>query len=227
MDGETLDNTNNATDAAGTTENQGESQKYYTQEEFDKHMSGMRKALETKFEKKFSELGDIEELKQLKQTAEKQRHEEAMKKGEFEKVLQEMAQKKDAEIQKRDSVIKEYKVNTPLLEAAAKFKAVAPEQVKSLLQSNVRLGDGGEVEVVDSNGTTRYNDTGSPLSVNDLVQEFLTANPHFVSSGPSNSNTKSNDGTNVAKNGFDVSKLDFKNPNDRERYRKAKQDGLI
>lgn len=228
MDGETLDQKTQATDATGTTENQAaESTRYYTQEEFDKHMAGMRKALEQKFEKKFSELGDIEELKQLKATAEKQRHEEAMKKGEFEKILQEMAQKKDAEIQKRDSVIKEYKVNTPLLEAAAKFKAVAPEQVKSLLQSNVRLGDGGEVEVVDANGVVRYNDSGAPLSVADLVQEFLTANPHFVSSGPSNANTKSNDGVNVAKGKFDVSKLDFKNPNDRQRYREAKQNGLI
>lgn len=227
MDGETLVNSNNATDASGTTENQAESQKYYTQEEFDKHMSGMRKALETKFEKKFSELGDIEELRQLKATAEKQRQEESLKKGEFEKVLQEMAQKKDAEIQKRDSIIKEYKVNTPLLEAAAKFKAVAPEQVKSLLQQNVRLGDGGEVEVVDSSGTVRYNDSGSPLSVNDLVQEFLTANPHFVSSGPSNANTKSNDGASVAKGSFDISKLDFKNPNDRQRYKEAKENGLI
>ncbi len=227
MDGNTLEQKNYATDASGTTENQGESQKYYTQEEFDKHMSGMRKALETRFEKRFADLGDIDELKQLKQNAERQRHEEAMKKGEFEKVLQEMAQKKDAEILKRDSIIKEYKVNTPLLEAAAKHRAVAPEQVKSLLQTNVRLGDGGEVEVVDSNGITRYNDTGAPLSVNDLVQEFLTANPHFVSSGPSNANTKSNDGTNVAKNSFDISKLDFKNPNDRQRYREAKQNGLI
>jgi hypothetical protein len=226
MDGQSLEQ-NQATDATGTTENQaGESARYYTQEEFDKHMAGMRKAIESKFQKQFAELGDIDELKQIKASAEKQRQEEAMKKGEFEKVLQEMAQKKDAEIQKRDSIIKEYKVNTPLLEAAARFKAVAPEQVKSLLQTNVRLGSDGEVEVVDSSGTVRYNDSGAPLSVNDLVQEFLTANPHFVSSGPSNSNTKSNDGAKMAGK-FDVSKLDFKNPADRQRYKEAKAQGLV
>lgn len=225
MDGNTLDKSS-ATDAASQENQATGSEKYYTQEDFDKHMAGMRKAMESKFQRQLSDLGDIEELKQLKANAEKAKTEESLKKGDFEKVLQEMAQKKDSEIQKRDQVIKEYKVNTPLLEAAAKNKAVAPEQVKSLLQSNVRLGDSGEVEVVDANGVIRYNDSGAPLSVDDLVQEFLTNNPHFVSSGPSSSNTKSNDGSKMSGK-FDLSKLDFKNPADRERYKEAKAQGLI
>lgn len=224
MDGEHMEN-NQATEATNTQEYSSE--RYYTQEEFDKHMAGMRKALEQKFEKRFAELGDLDELKQLKANAEKQKHEEAMKKGEFEKVLQEMAAKKDSEIQKRDSVIKEYKVNTPLIEAAARYKAVAPEQVKSLLQSNVRLGSDGEVEVIGSDGSVRYSDSGAPMTVDNLVQEFLSANPHFVSAGPSNTNSRSNDGAKAVKGEFDLTKLDMKNPADRKRYREAKEQGLI
>lgn len=226
MDGEnTLENTQ-ATEANTAQETAAET-RYYTQEEFDKHMAGMRKALEQKFEKRFAELGDIDELKQLKTQAEKQRQEEAMKKGEFEKVLQEIAAKKDAEIQKRDQIIKEYRVNTPLLEAAARYKAVAPEQVKSLLQSAVRLGEDGEVEVVGKDGSVRYSDSGAPMSVDQLVQEFLSANPHFVNAGPSNTNSKSNDGAKTIKGEFDVTKLDMKNPAHRQAFREAKANGLI
>lgn len=227
MDGESLEIKAEATDAPAQTENQAEqSEKYYTQAEFDRHMAGMRKAIESKFEKQFAELGDLTELKQIKANAEKAKQEEALKKGEFEKVLQDMAAKKDAEIQKRDSVIKEYKVNTPLLDAAARYRAVAPEQVKQLLSSNVRLNELGDVEVVGTDGTVRYSDSGAPLAVDDLVKEFLDKNPHFVSPAPSTTNTKSNQGS-LSSGEFDISKLDFKNPAHRERYKQAKANGLI
>lgn len=216
-----------ATDAQAPTENQAETAKTYTQEEFDKHMSGLRKSLESKFEKQFSELGDLDELKQLKANAEKQRQEEALKKGEFEKVLQEMAAKKDAEIQKRDDVIKEYKVNTPLLDAAARYKAVAPEQVRSLLTSQVRLGNDGQVEVVDANGTTRYTDNGSALTVDDLVKEFLDSNPHFVQAAPSTTNAKSSVGISPTAENFDISKLDLSNSEHRKLYKEALSKGVI
>lgn len=227
MDGETLENNQGATDAQAQTENQAQqSEKYYTQAEFDKHMAGMRKAIESKFERQFAELGDLQELKAMKATAEQAKTDEALKKGEFEKVLQEMAAKKDAEIQKRDSVIKEYKVNTPLLDAAARYRAVAPEQVKQLLSSNVKLNEVGDVEVVDTNGQVRYSDSGAPLAVDDLVKDFLDANPHFVSPTPSTTNTKSNQGG-ATRSEFDVTSLDFKNPQHREKYKQAKAAGLI
>lgn len=203
------------------TEAQG---KMYTQEEFDNAMAKMRHAVTQKVLKPYQDLGDPEELRNLKQAQEQARHEEAMKKGEFEKILQEMASKKDAEIQKRDSIIRDYKVDTPLLNVAAKYRSVNPEQVKALLKSNVRLGEAGEVEVVDTTGTTRYLDNGSPMGVEDLVKEFLDANPHFVQPTPSTTNTKSSfaDG----KEPFDISKLDMSNPADRAKYaefRKSKQ----
>lgn len=227
MSDQIMENTSNATDATGNSENQAQADtKYYTQDEFDKHMSGMRKALEQKFEKRLAELGDFEELKQLKTQAEKQKEAEALKRGEFEKILQEKAAKWESEIQKRDSVIKEYKVTTPILEAASRYKAVAPEQVRSLLNSQVRLNETGEVEVVGTDGSVRYTDSGTPLGVDDLVKEFLEKNPHFVSPAPSTTNTKTPTG-NVVKGDFDVTKLDMKNPAHRERYKQAKAEGWI
>jgi hypothetical protein len=211
------------TDTTGSTENQAQAPKTYTQEEFDRHMAGMKSSLQKKYEKTYSELGDIEELRALKQQAESKRVEESMKKGEFEKVLQELAAKKDAEIQKRDSVIKEYKVNTPLLSAAAKYRAVAPEQVKSLLANSVRLNSDGEVEVVGDDGTVKYTDAGTPLGVEDFVRSWLDQNPHFVSPSPSTTNARSSI-SNPGPGKLDITKLDMKNPQDRalyKEYRKA------
>ncbi len=134
--------TNMVTDTTGDNlENLANATKTYTQEEFDRHMAGLKSSIAKKYEKQlnvYSELGDIDTLKSLKAEAEKRQTEQQIKRGEFEKTLQELAAKKDAEIQRRDSVIKEYKVNTPLLSAAANMRAVAPEQVKALLSNNVR-----------------------------------------------------------------------------------------
>lgn len=220
---ETLDVNPTATDAAANTESQAQATKTYTQEEFDRHMAGLKSSLAKKYEKQYADLGDPEELRQLKTEAEKRQTEQQIKRGEFEKTLQELAAKKDAEIQRRDSIIKEYKVNTPLLSAAAQYKAVNAEQVKALLASNVRLNGDGEVEVVDDSGAVRYNDAGEPLGVDSLVKEWLDKNPHFVQSTPSTTNAKSSI-SNSGQGKMDITKLDMKDPEHRKlyaEYRKA------
>jgi hypothetical protein len=209
------------------TENQATSNaKTYSEEEFNNHMAGLKSSLTKKFEKQFAELGDIEELKKLKTDAEKKRQEEQLKRGEFEKTLQELAAKKDSEIQKRDTVIKEYKINTPLLNEAAKLKSVNPEQVKSLLSNQVRLNENGDVEVIDATGSVRYSDDGKPVSVEQLVNGFLKDNPHFVQATPATTNAKSSvSGNKVTPT--DISQLDLTNPEHRKVYAEAKKAGRI
>lgn len=210
--------TNNATDAADQqTENQAQASKTYTQEEVDNMMARMRGSLEKKLLKPYQDLGDPEELRQLRSEAEKRQQEQQLKRGEFEKTLQEKAAKWEAEIQKRDSVIKEYKINTPLLSAAAQFKAVNAEQVKALLASQVRLNEDGDVEVVDAKGSVRYNDRGEAVGVQDLVREFLDSNPHFVQPTPATTNTKSNVSS-LGQGKVDISKLDMRNADHRKIY---------
>ena len=114
----------------------------------------------------------------------------------------------------------------PILSAAAKYNAVNADQVKALLSNQVRMNADGDVEVVDSKGSVRYNDKGEPIGVEDLVREFLDSNPHFVSAGASTTHSKSNSG--VANTGeFDLSKLDLSNAGDRKRYAEARKAGLI
>jgi len=218
---------NDATDADNTqVENQAQATKTYSQEEVDNMMARMRGSLEKKLLKPYQDLGDPDELRSIKSDWEQKQQEQQIKRGEFEKTLQELAAKKDSEIQKRDSVIKEYKINTPLLSAAAQFRAVNAEQVKALLSNQVRLSQDGDVEVVDDKGSIRYNDKGEPWSVNDLVKTFLDSNPHFVSPTPSTTNAKSSHSApSMAR--VDISKLDMKNPEDRKKYAEyRKQQGL-
>ena len=213
------------TETADQTTNQ-EATKTYTQDEFDKHMAGMKNSITRKFEKQISELGDLDELKTIRANAEKQKQEEAIKRGEFEKILQDMAAKKDQEIQAKNKVIEEYTVNTPLLNAAAQYKAVNPQQVVQLIRNQVRLGENGKAEVVDSNGTVRYDDTGTPVNVDVLVQEFLSANPHFVAAASSTSASKTSATPATNLQDFDLASLDLTRPEHRKLYSQAKAKGL-
>ena len=205
-----------ATDATGDTENQAVS-KTYNQQEVDNMLARMRGSLEKKLLKPYEGLGDPEELRALRQDAEKRQVEGQLKRGEFEKTLQEKAAKWEAEIQKRDSIIKEYKIHTPIISAAAKYSAVNADQVKALVAQNVRLNADGDVEVVDAKGSVRYTDTGTPIGVDDLVREFLDSNPHFRTAAPATTHTKSNVSNNNTQ-GIDITKLDMKNPEHRKLY---------
>lgn len=210
-----------ATDATGETENQATEQqvKTYSQDEVDNMMARMRGSLEKKLLKPYEDLGDPAELRSLREQSEAKKQEDQIKRGEFEKTLQELAQKKDEEIKSRDKLITEYKVNTPLLDAAARYRSVNPEQVKALLASSVRLSDTGEVEVVGTDGSIRYDDSGVPVGVDILVKEFLDSNPHFVQSTASTTNTQSNTGAGM-NDKFDINSLDLKNPKHRELAKK-------
>jgi hypothetical protein len=205
------------TEPAGETASQAQAAKTFTQDEVNAILARTKTQLEKKYASKYEDLGDPDELRSIKSDWEKKQQEQQIKRGEFEKTLQEMAAKKDAEIQKRDSVIKEYKVNVPILSAAAKFNAVNAEQVKSLLAQSVRLNSEGEVEVVDEKGSVRYNDKGQPILVEELVRGFLDSNPHFKMASPSTTNTRSNISSGSAEK-LDISKLDMRNPEHRKIY---------
>jgi len=206
------------TDADQTTSQVKES-KMYTQEEFDSHMAGLKSSLTKKLLKPYEDLGDPTELRALKEAHLKTVQEEQLKRGEFETILQDLASKKDSEISKRDKIIEQFKLEQPLLQYASEFKAINAEQVKQLLRNNVRLNGEGEVEVIDSKGTVRYNESGQAIQVKDLVKDFLDSNPHFQSATPATVNSSHSLKTDNAK--IDLSKLDMKNPEHRKLYAQA------
>ena len=203
-------------DTGSDIDNNQATEKTYTQREVDDMMARAKSSIQRKVASKYEDLGDPEELRQLKTEAEKRRTDEAKKRGEFDKVIAELAAKKDAEIAKRDEIIKSYTVDMPLVNTAAQLGAVNPKQVQALLKPNLRLGETGEVEVLDEKGTVRYSDRGQPFKVEDLVREFLDTNPHFRAAGPTTTQGKSN--LNQRRDKLDISKLDMNSPGDRKIY---------
>ena len=208
-------------DETGSSENTNQAAaKTYTQEEFDAHMARMKSSITKKYEKTFAELGDIEELKQLKADSERRQLEDQKKRGEFDTIMKSVVDKKDAEIAKRDQLIKEYTVDLPLVQTAAQLRAVNAEQVKALLKPNVRLSQEGAVEIVDREGKVRYTDAGTPFKVEDLVSEFLQSNPHFVQPTPATTQGKSNIGQ--GQKALDLKTLDMRDPQQRQAYKEQR-----
>jgi len=209
-----------AMDSTGGSQNNQAQEKTYTQREVDDMMARTKGSVQKKYEKLFEELGDPDELRNIKQDYEKRKLDEQKKRGEFENILQELASKKDQEIRKRDEVIRNYTVDVPLVNVAAQLRSVNPEQVKQLLKPQVRVNDNGEVEVLDTKGSVRYNDKGQPFKVEDLVQEFLNVNPHFVAATPSTTQGKSN--INQGSRKIDLKNLDMRNPDHRRIYKESR-----
>jgi hypothetical protein len=209
-----------ANEDTGSSENNNQAnEKTYTQRDLDDLAAKVKNSVARKYEKLFEELGDPDELRNIKQDHEKRKHEEQKKRGEFDTILKELAEKKDQEIRKRDEIIRNYSIDVPLVNAAAQLRSVNPDQVKQLLKPHLRLNDGGEVEVLDDKGSIKYTDKGTPYRVDDLVKDFLTANPHFVQAPPSTTNGRTNIGQSPEK--FDVSKLNMKDPNQRRMFKEA------
>jgi hypothetical protein len=204
----------------GTETSQNEHQateKTFTQAEVNAILAKTKTQLEKKYTSKYEELGDPDQLREIVSQHQKIQQEQQLKRGEFDRVIQELAAKKDAEIQKRDKVIESFKVETPIVDAAARYRAVNPDQVKALIRNSVRLNPDGEVEVLDDKGGVRYDDSGRPVSVDSFVQSWLQSNPHFVSASPATTNTRSNV-TGATMKKVDMKNLDMKNPEHRKIY---------
>jgi hypothetical protein len=153
--------------------------KTFTQEELDRIVADRVARQQRQFEKKLEGI-DLDEARQLLSERQSAEIEKQKERGEFENILKQTVEKKDQEIGAYKVRLEQTLVDGALLSAAAKNSAVSPEQVSQLLRGSVSLSEDGTVEVFDKNGTPRYNDKGELLTVEELVADFLTTNPHFV-----------------------------------------------
>jgi hypothetical protein len=172
--------------------------KTFTQDELDRIVADRVAREQRKFDKRLSGV-DLDEAKDLlakKEAAEIERQKE---RGEFDKILKQTVEKKDMEIQSYKSKLQQTLVDGAILGAAGNNNAVNPNQVSQLLKDQTRLSDDGTVEVLDANGTPRYNDSGDLLSVNEMVTEFLTVNPHMVKASQGGTGSMGNAGGSTQK----------------------------
>lgn len=215
-----MSDTNIGTDDTGESENIQATQKLFTEAEVNDMMARLKGSLTKKLTKQWEDLGDPEELRKLKQQHEQQQVELQKKRGQFDEIIRDLAEKKDQEIRKRDEIIRNYTVDMPLVDTAAQLGAVNPTQVKQLLKPYVRMNETGEVEVLDDKGTVRYSDQGQPFGVKDLVKEFLDTNLHFRAAGPATTQSRSNIGSSPQK--IDPKTLNMKDPQQRKMYKELR-----
>lgn len=195
-----------------------DNQPVYTKEQFNAAMKSARMSGEQSVAKKFSNV-DVEHYNSLIQKEEQSKLEEQKRKGEFEKILKEQAEKAQSKISTLTDELTKIKVDGALLNAASKHKAVNPEQVVKLVRDQVKMSETGQVEIVDpKSGNTRYTEAGEPLDVENAVSDWLKANPHFVQAGPTGSGATSNQNPEGVKQ-VDLDKLDLTKAKDREIYK--------
>ena len=173
------DNMENTVEETVDTPVETEAEKTFTQSDVERLIEQRLMRERKKYEKKMEGI-DLDEARRLMEEKEAAELERQKEKGEFDKILQTTVEKKNQEISAYKSKLQEIQVDGALLQAASSNNAVSPEQVVALLKNKVKLAEDGTVEVLDESGTPRYTDDGTPASVNDLVSDFLTANPHFV-----------------------------------------------
>jgi len=214
----TQDTESNEGDLKKTTP-ETEVSKTYTADEFNNAMASVRKKTESNVLKKFEDV-DVQHYRELVQKEEAMKLEEQKKRGEFEKILKETAEKKDQDIQQLRSQLNSVKVDGALLNSASKHKAINPDQVVRLVKDRVRLNDAGDVEVIGDNGAPRYTESGELMHPDQFIQEFLSENTHFVQAGPSGSGETSNTNAKSVQE-IDISKLDMNDPEQRRIYKEA------
>jgi hypothetical protein len=219
MQTETVDTGDTAT--GQNTESQVEATKTFTQEEVNE-LIGKRVA---QVNKKFENV-DVDEYKALKGLKEQIEEEQLIKKEDFNGVLKKQKEKSEGEILRLRTELETIKIDGALIDAASKAKSVAPNHVAQLLRGSIKLSEDGQVIVTDAEGKQRYTDNADPMTVHNLVEEFLAGNQYFKSAGPSGAGSTGNT-INADQTDFDLAQLDLNKPEHREIYKKMKAQGKV
>lgn len=157
--------------------------KAFTQDEVDRIVQERLVRERNKLLKRYEGV-DVEQYQQMLTEKQQREHDEQVKRGEFEKILQNTVNSKNTVITQLQKELHAIKVDGSLLNAASQHRAINPQQVARLLKDNIRLSESGDVEVIDDSGNIRYTDDATPMTVEQLVSGFLKENTHFVNAGP-------------------------------------------
>jgi hypothetical protein len=196
----------------------------FTQEDLDRIIKQRLEAEKAKNQRALDEI-KVKEQEALKEKEIK----EAKTKADLENLMKSRITEKDVEIKKMQDMIKKEKVDNSILSVASKNKAINPSQVVQLIKNKVRYTDDNRIEILDNNNNIRYNSKGELLTIEESVNEFLDANPHFRQGSLAGSGSQSAlEGKTVKP--FNLQDLNFDNPEDKKRYaeyRKQRDSGPI
>jgi len=210
------------TEEVATEEKNNQEQRMFSQDELNDILSKRIAQVKSKYD-------DInpDEYRELKTLRQQQEEEQMIKRNEFDKLLKQTKVKADEEVNTLRGELEKIKVDGALISAASQKGSVNPEHIAQLLKANVRLDPNGSVTVVDSEGNPRYTESADPMSVTDLVEDFLSVNTYYRSAGPQGTGSQSNTNVKSSTQSVDLSQLDLTRPDHREIYRKMKQEGKL
>ena len=184
----------------------------FNQEDVDRIVKQRLEAEKSKHQRMLDDAKKKEE-----EIAKEKQIQEAKTKADLENLMKQRIAEKDKEIADWKSKVKTINVDNSILALASKNNAIAPDQVVSLLKSEVNYNDDGRVEILDNNKNIRYNSKGELLTIEDRVKEFLDANPHFRKGSLSGSGSL-NSVEGKAVKPFNISDLDMSKAEDRKKY---------
>ena len=184
----------------------------FNQEDVDRIVKQRLEAEKSKHQRMLDEA-----KKQEQELAKEKEIQEAKTKADLENLMKQRIAEKDKELADWKSKVKTINVDNSILALASKNNAIAPDQVVSLLKSEVNYNDDGRVEILDNNKNIRYNSKGELLTIEDRVKEFLDANPHFRKGSLSGSGSL-NSVEGKAVKPFKISDLDMSKAEDRQKY---------
>ena len=210
------------TEEVATEEKNNQEQRMFSQDELNDILSKRIAQVKSKYD-------DInpDEYRELKTLRQQQEEEQMIKRNEFDKLLKQTKVKADEEVNTLRGELEKIKVDGALISAASQKGSVNPEHIAQLLKTSVRLDPNGSVTVVDSEGNPRYTESADPMSVTDLVEDFLSVNTYYRSAGPQGTGSQSNTDVKSSTQSVELSQLDLTRPDHREIYRKMKQEGKL
>lgn len=203
------------------TDSQVETTKTFTQEEVNELIGKRIHQVNKKYENV-----DVEEYKALKGLKEQIEEEQLIKKEDFNGVLKKQKDKADTELSALRTELETIKIDGALISASSKAKAVSPDHVAQLLRKNITLSADGNVMVTDNDGKQRYTDNADPMTVDHLVEEFLSSNQYFKSAGPSGAGSTGNT-QNANPQSLDLAQLDMNKPEHRKLYTEMRKQGKV
>ena len=184
----------------------------FNQEDVDRIV---KQRLEAEKAKHQRQLDDAK--KQEEELAKEKQIQDAKTKADLENLMKARIAEKDKELADWKSKVKTINVDNSIMSLASKNNAISPDQVVSLLKSEVNYNDDGRVEILDNNKNIRYNSKGELLTIEDRVKEFLDANPHFRKGSLSGSGSQNSiEGKTVKP--FNIQDLDMSKAEDRAKY---------
>jgi len=184
----------------------------FNQEDVDRIVKQRLEAEKSKHQRMLDEA-----KKQEEEVLKEKEVQEAKSKSDLEHLMKQRIADKDKELADWKSKVKTINVDNSILSLASKNNAIAPDQVVSLLKNEVNYNDDGRVEILDNNKNIRYNSKGELLTIEDRVNEFLDANPHFRKGSLSGTGSQSSiEGKTVKP--FNIQDLDMGKAEDRKKY---------